>query len=242
MKIISYLKYLNESENKPAPYLYKDSNRGDIKIWIVDGSYIRGNIDEEFTNFGQHYRFDFIPELEFWLDEEAAPNEKQFFIEHLLVEHKLMSQGMDYGDAIYEADRVEREERRKAGDVDKISLGGTRLPRGEDMHIRLWKGLEDGVQVWLVDGRLIRSVFNIDFTAGGHPHVYEFVPFGEIWIDDDIKMHERGFVLLHELHEYNKMEEGMSYFNAHEESSKLEYYCRHHVDELHVKLAEEGWS
>ena len=37
---------------------------GDFEIYLVDGSVIRKNIDPDFTNFGQHYRFDFIPEKE----------------------------------------------------------------------------------------------------------------------------------------------------------------------------------
>jgi hypothetical protein len=59
-------------QQKPAPpYITKMEERGDFKIWIVDGSYIRGHIDEEFTNFGQHFRFPYIPEDELWLDREA---------------------------------------------------------------------------------------------------------------------------------------------------------------------------
>lgn len=50
------------SETLKPPYLRKDEQRGDFQVWIVDGSYIRGHIDEEFTNFGQHYRFPYIPE------------------------------------------------------------------------------------------------------------------------------------------------------------------------------------
>lgn len=242
MKMISYLKHLQESENLPPPYLYKDDQRGDLSIWIVDGSYIRGWMDEEFTNFGQHYRFSFIPELELWIDEEGNPDEKQFFIEHLLVEHRLMSQGVPYEQAIVEADKVEREERRRSGDFDKVVRGEKRLPVGADVHVRLWKKLENGVEVWIVDGRLVRSIFNIDFTAGGHEYVYEFCPFNEVWIDNDIKQFEMGYVLLHELHERNRMAQGISYFNAHAESSALEYQCRHHPDELHDRLAEEGWS
>jgi hypothetical protein len=44
------------------PYLEKIDERGKLQVWIVDGSYIRGNIDEEFTNFGQHYGFPYVPE------------------------------------------------------------------------------------------------------------------------------------------------------------------------------------
>jgi len=38
---------------RPA-YIEKIDQRGDFDVWIVDGSYIRGHIDEEFTNFGRY--------------------------------------------------------------------------------------------------------------------------------------------------------------------------------------------
>jgi len=57
------------------PYLEKIGQRGDITVWSVDGIYVRRNLDEEFTNFGQHYRFECIPENEFWIDIEASPDE-----------------------------------------------------------------------------------------------------------------------------------------------------------------------
>jgi hypothetical protein len=34
----------------------------------------------------------------------------------------------------------------------------------------------------------------------------------------------------------------LPYSMAHAESSKLEYHCRHHPDELHDTLATEGWA
>jgi transposase InsO family protein len=229
-------------ESLKPPYLRKDETRGDIQVWIVDGPYIRGHIDEEFTNFGQHYRFPYIPEKEFWIDQEAQNDERAFFIEHLLVEHRLMAKGVSYGEAIVEADRVERKERRLAGDVRKVTHRGKDLPDPKAVHERLWKTLESGLQVWIVNGRLVRSVFDIDFTAGGHDHVYEFVPQGEVWIDNDIEERERGFVLLHELYERNRMTEGLPYSKAHNESSRMEFRCRHHPDELHDALATEGWA
>jgi len=224
-----------------APYLSKCDTRGDIQVWTVDGSYIRGHIDEEFTNFGQHYRYPYIPDKEFWLDTEAQHDERAFFIDHLLVEYRLMSKGVPYEKAIVEADREERKERRRAGDVARATRHGQQLPDGHTVHERLWKGMENGVCVWIVNGRLVRSVFDIDFTAGGHDHVYEFVPQGEVWIDDAIAEPERGFVLLHELHERNQMAQGVPYNQAHAASSHLEFRCRHHPDELHDALASEGW-
>src|SRR5512136_2077171 len=210
------------------PYLQQIELRGDYQVWMVDGMYIRGHIDEEFTNFGQHYRYPYIPEKEFWIDQEAEHDERAFFIDHLLVEHDLMAKGVPYEKAIVEADRVERKERRRAGDVRKVTHEGKQLPDGAAMHERLWKKLENGVSVWVVNGRLVRSVFDTDFTAGGHDYVYEFVPQNEVWIDNDIEDSERGCVLLHELHERNKMAQGWDYNKAHYESSWLERKCRRH--------------
>jgi hypothetical protein len=230
------------AETLKAPYQKKDATRGDYQVWIVDGAYIRGHIDEEFTNFGQHYRYPYIPEKEFWIDKEAEHDERAFFIEHLLIEHDLMAKGASYAEAITEADRVERKERRRAGDIRKVTNHGKELPDPNAVHERLWKKLENGVSVWIVNGRLVRSAFDIDFTAGGHDHVYEFVPNGEVWIDDAIEEKERGFVLLHELHERNLMAKGWPYSKAHNDSSHMEFRCRHHPDALHDALATEGWA
>ena len=229
-------------ETLKPPYLQKDEMRGDYQVWIVDGEYIRGRIDEEFTNFGHHYRYPYIPEKEFWIDKEAEHDERKFFIEHLLVEHDLMASGMEYGDALARADRVERRERRRSGDVRQVTRQGKEPPAAGAVHERLWKKLENGVSIWVVNGRLVRSLFDIDFTAGGHDHVYEFVPENEVWIDDAIDEKERRFVLLHELHERNRMAEGWPYSKAHLESSRLEFRYRHHPDELHDALSAEGWT
>ena len=169
------------------PYIERLEDVGDFRAWVVDGSYIRTHIDEEFTNFGQHYRFPYIPLNELWLDREAEQDERQFFIDHPLAEHRLMATGVPYEKAIVAADRQERK-------------------------------------------------------VGGHDYVYEFVPENEVWIDDDIEEPERPYVLLHELHERNRMAKGWTYNKAHAESSRMEYRCRHHPDELHDALIAEGWA
>jgi hypothetical protein len=233
---------LNLMPKLKLPYIEKVGERGALQIWVVDGAYIRSHIDEEFTNYGQHYRFHYIPINELWLDREAAEDEQQFFIDHLLVEHRLMAKGVPYEKALVEADHAERKERRHAGDVSRLTSHGRRLPEASHVHKRLWKKLENGLSVWFVSGRLVRSVFDIDFTEGGHDYVYEFVPENEVWIDDDVEEEERGYVLVHELHERNRMASGLPYSQAHAESSRLEYHCRHHPDELHDALAAEGWA
>ena len=153
-----------------------------------------------------------------------------------------MAGGMPYAKAIDRADAEERKERRRAGDIASVTKKGKELPSGAEMHERLWKALESGVKVWIINGRMVRSVFDIDFTEGGHDYVYEFVPQNEVWIDDAIVEPERGYVLLHELHERNLMAKGWPYSKAHADSSHVEYHCRHHPDELHDHLAREGWA
>ena len=153
-----------------------------------------------------------------------------------------MAAGMPYEKALPRADQVERKERRRAGDVSRFTDHGKKLPDFREVHERLWKKLEGDVSVWIVNGRLVRSVFDVDFTEGGHDYVYEFVPENEVWIDDAIVDSERGYILLHELHERNRMAGGLPYNEAHAESSGLEYFTRHHPDELHDKLVAEGWA
>ncbi|HUL43312.1 MAG TPA: hypothetical protein VLY03_03035 [Bacteroidota bacterium] len=232
---------METKEALKPPYLKNVGTRGKITIWVVDGTYVRTHLDEEFTNYGQPLVFDCIPKNEFWLDKEEAEDEQKFFIDHLLVEHRLMEKGMQYDDALEAADKVEMAERKKAGDVRKLTKGKN-LPDAKKVHVRLWKKLESGVSVWIIDGRLVRSVFDDDFTEGGHDYVYEFVPQNEVWIDNDLEESERPYVLLHELHERNLMSKGWPYSKAHEDSSKIEYHNRHHPNELHLALSKEGWE
>ena len=98
------------------------------------------------------------------------------------------------------------------------------------------------MKVWFVKGRLVRSVYDIEFTEGGHEHVYEFIPRDEVWIDNDVHQDEQGYVLFHELHERNLMANGQNYDTAHEESSRLERYYRNHPAGLHEALTKEGWE
>jgi hypothetical protein len=223
------------------PYIKKIDDRGRLAIWLVDGSWVRTNADEEFNSYGHHYTHPSIPEDELWIDQGAHPDELQFFIDHLLVEHRLMAEGKSYQVAVSAADRKERMERHRAGDLKRLTHSGKQLPNAEDVHVRLWKKMDNGVSVWIVNGHLVRSGFDIDFTEGGHDHVYEFVPQNEVWIDNDVQEKERPYVLFHELHERNLMIRGWTYEKAHADSSRIEFRYRHRPDEVHDALSAEGW-
>jgi hypothetical protein len=198
--------------------------RGEVEIWAVDGTFVRKHHDIEFTNYGQHYRFPFIPMNEVWIDKEATPDEAEFFITHLLVERRLMKSGISFDHALTVANAVEHAERMKAGDLPlSLPLSPEAL---EAIHVRQIATLPSGVAVWLVDGRKIRSGIYTDFTEGGHEFVYKFVPPNEIWLDNDLMPKDIGFVLAHEWIERKLMAKGKTYEQAHRTSSAFENELR----------------
>ena len=236
-----------EKEMK-KPYIKKLINVSGFNVWIVDGEYVRDNLDKEFTNFAQPFDFKFIPKNEFWIDKEHSGNESRFFIAHMLAEHKLMSEGKKYSVAKKYADKIERKERANS----KLYKNAHKKMKHKrellkKIHKKLLKKYSnDKIKVWIVNGDLVRDLFFLDFTEGGNDQIYHFVPRGEIWLDDDLKIRERGFVLIHELHERNFMAKGWPYWldlhkerSAHWFANKVEFFCRRHPNFLDIKIKEE---
>jgi hypothetical protein len=222
-------------------YIKKFSDVFGFNVWIVNGKYIRSNIDEEFTNFGQHYGFKFIPKNEFWIDKERNPGEERYFIESMLVMDRLISRGMSIEKAAKIADKIEKRERSKS----KLMKRELKIKKRKGNLVKtihktlLDKYSNEKLKVWIVRGELVRDLFFLDFTEGGHDKVYDFVPAGEVWIDDDLSIRERKFVILHEVHERNLMSKGMNYDSAHKSSSEIEYHCRKHPNMLNKCLRKE---
>ena len=76
------------------PYLHYVGARLGVKIWIVDGAYVRKNIDEEFSNFGHHFSIRRDPDsMRSGWTGKAHPNEQRFFIAHAVVERRTMVDG-----------------------------------------------------------------------------------------------------------------------------------------------------
>ena len=236
------------------PYVSKVCEIRGFSVWVVDGFYIRSNIDEEFTNFGQHYRFGFIPKDELWVDKEYSNNEMEYYITHMLMENRLMAEKIKdngtiekraikkiYDDAIEKADLKEIADRKKS-EFYKKTIGEKKLSVKETIgriHRKLLRKYSKKIDVWVINGELVRDLFFVDFTEGGHDKVYNFIPENEIWLDDDISLKERGFVLLHEICERNEMAGGKEYNPAHFMASSLEHYCRMNPDELEKHLQDE---
>jgi len=224
------------------PYLKKYSTISNFTVWIADGKYIRENIDEEFTNCGAHYRFRFIPKDEIWVDKEhGTSSEIQFYILGLLTMIRLLKKGKTHAQAVRISNEIEKRERKKSK-FFRDTIGKTKKYPEEihKIHKKLLKKYSKGkINVWIVNGILVRDLFFIDFTEGGHDKVYHFIPKNEVWIDDDISQRERKFVLLHEIHERNLMAKKWPYQKAHFDSSRIEFFCRHNPKELDKKIFEE---
>ena len=225
------------------PYIKKISEVSGITVWRVDGFYIRQNIDINFNNFGQHYRFNYIPRNEFWLDKQAKTGiEEKYFIEHLLAEHKLMTEGTDFNDAIDEGDKVEQEMRNKDKVVQKLQEKLKTAPEAVYKRIRQKKlgGCSNKIiSTYIVNSNLVRSLFYMDWVAGGHDHVYNFVPKNEVWVDNDIISKEKPYLILHELHERYWMSHGWEYKKAHESALKVEHHAYKNPSELKKMIKEE---
>jgi hypothetical protein len=223
------------------PYLYKLKEICGFSVWIVDGNYIRNNLEKDFTNYAQHYKFKIVPKNEFWIDDGASRAEDKFYILSMLVMNRLMARRYSHRKAIEIADKIEKRERKKyLIEKKKIKFPKTKEASLNLVHKKLIKKYNFGkCKVWIVNGEVVRDLFFLDFTEGGHDKVYSFIPKNEIWIDDDLKAKERKFVLLHEVYERNLMAKGMKYDPAHERALIIEYFCRNHPKEINENLKKE---
>lgn len=220
------------------PYVKKIDEIAGFKVWIVNGYWIRKNICDDFTNYAQHYQFEFIPEDEFWIDIEATKRkEVKFYIQAMLVMNKLMAEGISRKKAARIADELEKVERSKTKAVKKLEEEKQDEEKTiKKIHKTFLKRLSGNVKVWIVRGDLVRALFYADFTQGGHEYVYKFIPKGEVWLDDDIFKKEIPFVLIHELHERRWMARGLRYDPAHEYANAVEYDCRNNPNKIKRRL------
>jgi hypothetical protein len=221
----------------------KIGQKGNFQIWLVDGQYIRTNLDPEFTNFGQHYRYKYIPKNDFWIDKNTNKNknERKFFIDHLIIENRLMSKGIDYNEALEKANLVEKKERLLSEKFDKKIFNKKKTNRNNLLYKKFYRIIKDGIVIWIVNGYMVRNLFDLNFTAGGHDYIYNYIPDKEIWIDDDVDQNEIKFVVLHEIHERNCMINEIPYDECHSKANDIELKCRHNIEDIYEVLKKEGF-
>lgn len=205
-------------------------------VWLVDGAYIRKNINENFVEYDSNIYKQFIPKKEFWIDIETNPREYPFFITHLLTEIKALNKGFSKNQASSIACRTEKRERLKhikrslpfKREADKKIV--------DKVHFDLLQTYSSKVKIWLIDGKIVRDHFLLDYAEGGHDLVYDFIPEKEIWIEKILTPLERKFIMLHELHERFLMSQGLDYPHAHHGALIVEDYFRDHPQKIEDRI------
>lgn len=61
-----------------------------FQVWLVDGTYIRDNLDDDFVAGGNGGRYHYIPGDEIWIDQSTAPYDLAPYIFHEILEADLM--------------------------------------------------------------------------------------------------------------------------------------------------------
>ena len=218
---------LYEDNGRLIKTLYK--TKQGYKIYLVDGESVRNlsSSAEEFGGVAIHPQFpDLIPKDEIWIDKDSSKNEIPILVDTALYQLKQIVTGKSKDEAYKEAIRREKRERAKADYAERGHRPSSHtLPR--DIYIRLYRTLFDGTKVWLVNGEEVRNHTKTDFIEGGHDYVYDFIPDGEVWLEDGLNAEELPYILYHELVERKLMkEQKMDYDSAHDIASDREYKKR----------------
>lgn len=92
---------------------------------------------------------------------------------------------------------------------------------------RVQQGSQNGQEIWIVDGALVRREIYPEFLYGGNSQRYRYVPPGEIWVDNAVSAEEFSYTVLHESRERSLMaQRGMAYTDAHDSALAVERNAR----------------
>ncbi len=86
--------------------------------------------------------------------------------------------------------------------------------------------IDPGINMMIVDGDLVKLKHDMDFVEGANGEEASWVPKDEIWIDDNIELHDMPFIAYHESTERRDMKKGMKYLQAHERANAGERELR----------------
>src|SRR5262249_41533961 len=141
-----------------------------------------------------------IPAGEIWLSDKTLDKEGVFFIANALTRLKKEAAGVREETAYTAGLNVERRLRDKLNGIEfRAGRPHKRVPAG--VYVRPYATLPDPqfpIEVWLVDGNVVRSFYKTDYTEAGHGYVYRWVPKDQIWIEKDLDRRELPFIVSHE--------------------------------------------
>ncbi len=232
-------KLIIRSNRAPAEvqsiYRFKEEQDGRFAVWIVDGNKVRDSVYHEWLYGGNGERYRFNPPNEIWIDNDISCQEYRYTLAHELRERHLMAHfawtyndahdsALELEDNLRLADSVECAQHEKGlGPVPPIDCDSlkelARLPdRIKLSHVYLlhFENVEDSIEVWIVDGNVVRRDIFPDFGFSGNDKAYYFIPPREIWLDNSMSCEDVKFSLLTETKERSLMSNGLGYDSAYE--------------------------
>jgi len=227
------------------PYLKFLRDYKGFNVFEVNGLFLRKTKNIEFSNCEQHERFNWIPEFEIWIDENATKDEVYYYSLNQFHVNRLMKQGKDFWTALKAADKIELAERHQRDNTPLVQHSAP--DEAKAYHQELIGITHQGIQVWLVDGPKVRAWADVDFYDGSNGLARAYTPKNEFWIDSDLVRPEWPTVLYHEGKEFDLMSkltyhstEGAIYDKCHEVASRGEHYLLNHPSEVKPALSKLG--
>jgi hypothetical protein len=206
--------------------------RDAYRIYAVNAFAVRNRAeaDVKFTSFATHDELpDLIAQDEVWIWDNVAAREGDFFIANALTELQQQAAGASKSEAEEAGLAMERLMREHATGA-KYRNGKPHRQVPDEIRVSHYLTLEDPrfpIEVWLVDGLWVRSLYQTDYNDGGHGYVYAWCPKREIWMEKDLDRAELPLLVAHEYVELRLMrDKGLKYDKAHEIASEVEYDLR----------------
>ena len=139
---------------------------------------------------------------------------------------------------------MEQKQEKQAQDAQELeyysphhtTLGGNELAQARNKHL----GSLYGMEIWVANGEFIRNNVYVDFTNGGNPGRYAFVPESEIWVEARTP-NDFAATCVHEFVEcFNMIRKKKSYDEAHEIANRFERIVRNAVKDKKIELRTFG--
>jgi hypothetical protein len=226
----------NNRKSVDGVYRYYMGKVDNYNIWIVDGNQVRLNIFSSFLYGGNEQRYPFNPKGEIWIDNAISCEEYYLTLAHELNERHLMAKfGWKYITAHdsslsleqtirHSNEKICREHEASLKKVSPTDYGNIKEIRGIPDSIQIQNiyrvpvGNREGIDIWIVDGYMVRKNIYPDFGFSGNDKSYHFIPPKEIWIDGQVSCDETEYSISTELKERELMETGKSYDDAYSDA------------------------
>lgn len=155
-------------------------SNGHVRIFYVDGNYVRNNIWPDFTEGGHGYIYKFIPRDEVWIDWENRSEWKPIAI-HELHERRWMAKGLDYEHAHDRANISEQQARHHPRLIKKIlkaELGsnGLKIKQSRNLYPKRFGALKHFPQY-----RILKRHDDGDLTIKSDEKKFLVTTQGEIY-------------------------------------------------------------